>query len=167
MVAWSGKGVSRNYHVGDLETLPILYERVIPTDTASPRAPLTPAPDAVVVNLGTNDFFLGVPARDAFVASYRELLARLRVRYPQAWLVLAVGPMLADDFPQPNARSLAREWIGSVRDTLRAAGDSRVDSIELWFDPAEGAGCDFHPNVKTHMRLGRELAALIRERLSW
>lgn len=167
VIAWSGKGVLRNFHAEDPETIPFLYERVIPTDPASPRAPATPAADVVVVNLGTNDFFPGVPERERFVASYRDLVTRLRARYPKALLVLVIGPMLADDFPQPNSRKLAREWITSVRDAQRAAGDANVDTLELWFDPAEGLGCDFHPNVKTHARFGRELAQLIRERLSW
>jgi lysophospholipase L1-like esterase len=166
-IAWSGKGVLRNFRDEDRETIPFLYERVIPTDAASPRAAATPAADVVVVNLGTNDFFPGVPEHERFVASYSELVTRLRARYPKALLVLVIGPMLADDFPQPNSRTLAREWITSVRDTRHALGDSAVETLELWFDPAEGLGCDFHPNVKTHARLGRELAKLIRERLSW
>jgi lysophospholipase L1-like esterase len=167
VIAWSGKGVLRNFHEEDPETIPFLYERVIPTDPASPRAAATPVADVVVVNLGTNDFFPGVPERERFIAAYRDLVTRLRARYPKALLVLAIGPMLADDFPQPNSRKLSREWITAVRDAQHAAGDANVETLELWFDPAEGLGCDFHPNVKTHARLGRELAQLIRERLSW
>jgi lysophospholipase L1-like esterase len=167
VIAWSGKGVLRNSRQDDRETIPFLYERVIPTDPGSPRAPATPAADVVVVNLGTNDFSAGVPEREHFVASYRDLVTRLRARYPKALLVLVIGPMLADDFPYPNSRKLAREWITSVRDARHAAGDANVDTLELWFDPAEGLGCNFHPNVKSHARFGRELAQRIRERLSW
>jgi lysophospholipase L1-like esterase len=121
----------------------------------------------VVVNLGTNDFFTDVPDHARFVVGYRSLLARVRSRHPDALLVLAIGPMLADDFPQPDARKLVREWLTEVRDAMRSEGDERVDLFEVWFDPDEGVGCDQHPNVITHARLGRELAELVRARLSW
>lgn len=167
VIAWSGKGVLRNSRSDDRETIPFLYERVIPTDPASPRAPAKPVADVVVVNLGTNDFFPGVPERERFVAAFRDLVTRLRARYPKALIVLVIGPMLADDFPHPDSRKLARDWVTSVRDAQHAAGDDNVDTLELWFDPAEGLGCNFHPNVKSHARFGRELAQRIRERLSW
>jgi lysophospholipase L1-like esterase len=167
VIAWSGKGLLRNFDPEQSETLPDVYERMIPTDPDSSPAPAAPAVDAVIVNLGTNDFFAGVPDSERFVTAYGELLARLRARYPKALLVLVVGPMLADDFPQPDARTLARTWISSVRDALRAQGDSAIELIEFWYGPKEGVGCDYHPNSKTQARLGHELALRLREWLSW
>jgi len=164
--AWSGKGLTRNYDAREAQTLPELYRRILPTDEASPSVPPGPA-DVVVVNVGTNDFFQGVPAKRAFIAAYVALLESLRAQYPGALLVLQVGPMLADDYPQPRARTRMREWVGLARDQRRAAGDDRCEVIEFWSNPAEGAGCDFHPNVTTHARLGRELASLVRARLGW
>lgn len=165
-MAWSGKGITRNYETRDLLTLPAVYERVIPTEDDSPRIGPLHA-DVVVVNAGTNDFFRGVPDEPAFEAAYHELLAALRARYPDALFVLGVGPMLADDYPQPKARSLTRAWVESVRARRQAEGDDRLESLELWFDPSEGVGCDFHPNLRTHARLGHELAELVRAKLGW
>ena len=163
--AWSGKGLWRNFDPRDRETMAVLHERVIPTEAGSARAPSLPGPIAVVVNLGTNDFFAGSPDEQAFIAAYSRLLAELRARHPLAVLVIALGPMLADDFPHPQSRSLARRGLTSIRDALHARGDRAVELIEFWIDPREGLGCDSHPNVKTHARLGRELADLLRKHL--
>jgi lysophospholipase L1-like esterase len=165
-VAWSGKGLTRNYQTGELHTLPELYDLTIPTESGSPLAPPAPA-DAVIVNLGTNDFFDGLPDERVFLATYRAFLAKLRKRHPTALLVLAVGPMLADDYPIPLARQIMRRWVRKVRDDWRASGDALIDVIEFWTEPTEGVGCDFHPNIRTHARMGAELAVLLRQRLGW
>jgi lysophospholipase L1-like esterase len=141
----------------------VLHERVIPTEPGSARAPALPNTAAVVVNLGTNDFLAGIPTEQAFVAAYRALLAELRARHPKALLVLALGPTLADDYPHPRARSTLRSWLTAIRDGLHEDGDRAVELLEQWIDPAEGLGCDSHPSVKTHARMGRELAELLRK----
>ena len=166
-IAWSGKGVLRNYDPVELEPMPEIYERVLPADASAGRAPASPRPDAVVINLGTNDIAANIPDGPTFERGYLTLLRRVRARYPDALLVIALGPMLADDVPQPQARSLMRRWLKNVEATWRASGDDRIAWIELWTDPAEGLGCDYHPNVRTHARMGVELAALLRTRLDW
>jgi lysophospholipase L1-like esterase len=165
-VAYSGKGLTHNYERRDQLTLPEVYERVIPTEDDSPKVSASPA-DVVVVNLGTNDMFSRVPDERSFTSAYQRFLAQLRKQNPTALLVIALGPMLADDYPQPQARSTLRKWLKTVQTSREASGDTRIDFIEFWYDPAEGVGCDFHPNVKTHARLGHELANLVRARLNW
>ena len=166
-IAWSGKGVLRNYDAREPETLPELYERVLPGDAASERAPTTPRPDAVIVNLGTNDLAMSIPDAATFQHAYIALLRKVRARYPGALLVIACGPMLAEDAPQPMARSLMRAWLQNIERRWREKVDAKVAFIELWTDPAEGLGCDFHPSVRTHARMGKELAVLLRARLGW
>lgn len=163
--AWSGKGLLRNFDPRDVETMAVLHDRIIPTERGSARALAVPETVAIVINLGTNDFFPGIPDERAFVAAYRALIAKLRTNHPKAVLVLALGPMLADDFPHPQSRSILRRWLTAIRDELHAHGDREVELLELWFDPAEGLGCDSHPNVKTHARMGLELAELVRKHL--
>jgi lysophospholipase L1-like esterase len=167
-VAWSGKGVTRNYEARDLLTLPDVYDRVIPTEEGGPEV-TRPAPvdDVVVVNLGTNDFFRGVPDEALFVTRYDTFLTKLRERQPGALFVLALGPMLADDYPQPQARTTLRKWLNTIQAKRHAEGDDKLAFIEFWIDPAEGVACDFHPNTRTHERMGHELAALVRSLLGW
>jgi lysophospholipase L1-like esterase len=165
-IAFSGKRLTRNYEARDEVTLPEIYDRVIPTEDDSPQVTASPA-DVVVVNLGTNDLFSSVPDESSFTSAYQSFLTALRARHPTALLVLVLGPMLADDYPQAQARTIVRKWLREVRARREANGDKRIDFVEFWYDPAEGVGCDFHPNVKTHARLGHELARLVRARLGW
>ncbi len=164
--AWSGKGLTRNYDPRDALTIPKIWTRVIPTEDDSPDIGTGKA-DVVILNLGTNDFLQGVPEEREFVTAFRKLLAEVRARFPGTSIVLALGPMLADDYPQPMARSLARRWLAKIQQEEQAATDVRISSIEFWFAAAEGVGCGFHPNKKTHARMGRELAAHLRAQLGW
>lgn len=164
-IAWSGTGLLRNFDPSQRDPIPVFYERVIPTDPCSALAPPDPRTTAVIVNVGTNDFALSIPDAREFEAAYRRFLARLRARYPDAVLYLAIGPMLSDDFPQPQARTILRGWLRAIRDRGRAEGDSALELIEFFGDPAEGLGCGAHPSVATHARLGRELAQALRARL--
>lgn len=166
-IAWSGKGVTRNFDPTDPLTLPLAYARVIPTEDDSPLAGIDPVPSAYVVNLGTNDMFAGVADSGDFRRDYLGLLKALRVRAPHALIVLALGPMLFDDPPRSMQRSIMRGWLSQIENEWRTAVDNRIASIELWTDPAEGIGCDSHPNVRTHQRFGDELATLLREHLGW
>lgn len=165
-MAWSGKGLTRNYEARDPLTMLELYDRVIPNEDDSPRLPRVDA-QAVVINLGTNDFFQGTPKARQFIDTYLRLIGLVRERWPAAQLVLAIGPMLADDYPQPRALSHLRAWVKTVIAQRRAAGDKAIELMEVWTDPAEGVGCDFHPNLETHARLGQQLAAHLRDRLDW
>jgi lysophospholipase L1-like esterase len=146
--------------------MPELVHRVIPTEEDSPRLPRVDA-QAVVINLGTNDFFQATPKTREFIDTYLRLIGAVRERWPAALIVLVVGPMLADDHPQPRALSQLRAWVKTVIARRRAAGDAALELMEVWTDPAEGVGCDFHPNLQTHARLGQELAARLSERLDW
>jgi len=166
MSAWSGKGVLRNFDPDEPLTMPSLFDRVIPTDPMSIALPTQPAPDAIVVNLGTNDFFSGTPDEEAFLAASRGLLERLRVRAPQAPLCLIVSPMLADDSPQPNARANLKRWLTTLKAECEQRG-TKVTLLEQWTYPNEGLGCDYHPSLRTHERLGRELATALRAQTGW
>lgn len=164
--AWSGKGVTRNFDPGEPLTMPMLFDRVIPTEDDSPRVAPKRA-DAVVVNLGTNDFFRGIPDERAFVHTFTRFVNTLRTRYPKALMVLVLGPMIIDEVPQSMARTTLRGWLEKLQAQRRLMGDTRVELLEVWTDPAEGLGCGSHPNVTTHARIGHELADLLKQRLGW
>jgi lysophospholipase L1-like esterase len=166
VAAWSGKGVLRNYDGSSERTMLTLHERVLPDDEASPMAPATPAPHVVVVNLGTNDFMPGIPAEQSFITAYQALLARVHARARNAPVVIMVPPTLADDHPHPKARSTIKSYLEKVVQDERNRGQT-VLLLEQFIDPLEGLGCDSHPNIKSHARLGGELAAAIRELTGW
>ena len=166
IVAWKGKGVLRNNDLAEPDPLPALYGRLIPGEATSPTYTYARHPDVVVLNLGTNDYALSAPPSADFAAAYGAFVDRLRALHPRALLVLAVGPMLFDE-GAINYRTLVRNAITTIIAARRARGDSRVASLELWTDPADGVACQFHPNLVTHQRMADELVRLIDSELDW
>jgi hypothetical protein len=118
-------------------------------------------PDAVVINLGTNDAFRirvsgNDPAEAAhFQARYVAFLERIRgLNGKEAWIVCTLGSM--DYF--------LYDVIEKAADQYRAkSGDERVYCLKFGaIDPwGEGLGGQGHPNTKSHARMGKELAALL------
>ena len=123
-------------------------------------------PDAIVVNLGTNDAFrISVAGGGAgeelhFKKRYTAFLHTLR-KYngPDPVLACTLGPM---NYFLYNVMEKA------VSDYQNETGDTRVfclkfGAINPW---GEGSGGLGHPNLKTHQRMGHELAQALRPWLS-
>jgi lysophospholipase L1-like esterase len=162
-IAWSGKGVVVNYN-GDLSTtLPQMAERALPDLADSVwDFSLLPPPQAVIVNLSTNDFSTDHdPSAEEFKGGYLTLLRRIRAWYPGAFILGTVGPMLSGaDLDK------ARSGIQAAIDEMAAAGDQNVLSFELQVSNTD-PGCDYHPNLTTHQAMADELAPILAQRLGW
>jgi len=162
-VAWSGKGVVINYGGDTSTTLPEMAERADPNSEKSVwDYTLEPEPDAVVVNLGTNDFSTdNDPTADDFLNGYLGLLRSIRARYPDALIVCTLGPLLSGtDLVQ------ARQGISNAVQTLSAAGDSRTLVYEMQAGNPN-PGCDWHPSLLTHAAMAAELTVVLGAELGW
>ena len=113
------------------------------------------APQLIVVNLGTNDkdFTRGIPERTAaFENCYREFIAHIREKNPQAHIICALGAM-------------GQELLPQVENAVKALADERITS--LGFDvqrEEDGIGSEWHPSAVTHRKMADRLIAEI-ERL--
>jgi len=162
-VCWSGKGVVRNYGGDTSELMPALYQRILPYSATPAWDAGKWTPQVAVINLGTNDFSVGIPDKAAFTAAYSAFVGKLRSQYPQAHIYCAMGPMLNGD----NLTS-ARDFINTVVTQKNSAGDGKVHYIEFPMqDASNGYGEDWHPSVKTHELMANQLAAAIRKDLGW
>jgi lysophospholipase L1-like esterase len=155
-IAWSGIGLYRNYNeVGpSTNTMPQRYDFAIPTDTSTTWDFSLYQPQAIVINLTSNDFSTmgdpGKPYIDAFV----NFIAHIRSKYPTAYIFCVV------------------EWatsgpdVDSVVSTVKAGGDTNIESFDIR-SFANGNGCQGHPDVAGSKAMGDALAAEIKRVLSW
>jgi lysophospholipase L1-like esterase len=162
-VAWSGRGACRNYADEPGDPMPVLWERTLPARAESRWDFGRWTPHVVVINLGTNDFSLGVSPGRRFAEAYAGLVRRIRAAYPRARVVCCLGPMLADP-----VLSEARALLAGVVADARAAGGAPVDLLELpQQSAANGFGCDGHPSAATHRLLAAQLTAALRPAMGW
>ena len=167
-VAWSGKGAVCNY--GDEPTscdepMPTFIDRTLPERADSVWDFAAYQPQAVVINLGTNDFSTNAdPSAEDFEAGYVSLLERVRSAYPDATILCSVGPLL-----HGTDLAAARGSIESAVASRTAAGDTAVQTFELAeIEPAvDGYGCDYHPSPATHEIMADALTSALRAALGW
>ncbi|RAO68189.1 uncharacterized protein BHQ10_004201 [Talaromyces amestolkiae] len=181
VVAWSGIGLTRNYVSTTVDTSPIMperYTRYGANDADNSYTfPSDWIPDAVVINLGTNDF--GYLAYNAAGQAYDaraplnattytdamvSFVQSIQKHYTKAQFFLMTSPMLSDSFPttqdaqhttMSNALQNAISQIG--------ANAHLVD----WPTQGSAVGCDYHPNAATHAAEATVLASAIRTVLGW
>jgi lysophospholipase L1-like esterase len=162
-IAASGKGVVRNYGGDTAGTMPILYPDTV-TNLASPVWDFHVEPQAVVINLGTNDISNGKgdPGM-AFRDTYRTLLERLRAYYPHTYIVCIIGPLLSG-----GDLSTISGHIKAAVDARAAAGDSKVEFFnQIQPQTSDKAACQYHPNVAENQMMADLLVGELKAKLGW
>jgi lysophospholipase L1-like esterase len=163
--AWSGIGMVRNSN-GDMVNprMPERYPRTLPAkDTTNTWDFSKYIPDAVVINLGTNDFSTGDPGM-VFQTTYTTFVTDLRGHYPKARIFLAVGPMLGG-----TSYNQAKAYLNGVIATRSTAGDKNLTLLEFGTQDGanDGLGCDSHPSLTTHQKMSVKLVAALKADLGW
>lgn len=170
-VAWSGRGVIRNHADSPkgAPVLPQLFDRTVPEAPEARWDFSRWTPEAVVVNLGTNDFASGDPGEAAFLAGTEAFLAELREKYPRAFLLVCLGPTISDEWPVgAEGRTKARRYLGTAVLHRMESGDPRIAYMEFLPPRAEnGYGCDYHPNLAAHQAMADRLTDQLRTLLDW
>ncbi len=162
-VAWSGKGVFSN-RGNEVDPMPVLWTKSLPAEGIDYPED-SPPPQAVVINLGTNDFAPEVADVTPFEPAYDVFLSDVRTHYPEAHILVTVGPLLTDAYPEGKmALSTVRNALSSLVETRKKSGDARIHYLEYaQTTEDEGRGCDWHPSVKTHSRMAATLVRALRE----
>ena len=179
-IAWSGKGVFRNY--GDPpgghgdntnssgDTMMTLWQQAVAPDRGDFVAYRldTWVPQVVVINLGTNDFSGSVDARDGFTDRMTALVQDVLGAYPDAFVALVLGPMLWDD---PNG-SPARQWAGAslgrvVDQILDAKPAANVQVLDVGALADGDYGCDSHPNIPRQQAMAASLVDYLTKVVGW
>jgi lysophospholipase L1-like esterase len=168
-VSYSGRGVARNIDGSTDGTLPQLYGRAVLSDDKSQWNFGQWVPQVVVIDLGTNDFVAGLPDADAFVGAYEAFVRQVRGHYPDAQILVTLGPLLGDSFPaNAKLRTHAREDLTRAVTELNAAGDAKVHFFEFpELTDLKAMGCDYHANVAAHAQLADAMAGALHDLMGW
>lgn len=154
LIAYSGKGVFQNYGGDTNEPMPELYGRTLTNDPASSWDFASWIADAVVINLGTNDFSAPIAQAD-FVPAYVALIQQIRAYYPAA-MIFCVS--------WAHWGAAHEQW---VLDAMTQSGAANLRHLGFAIDPADGWGCDYHPSLTTHQKLGQQLTEALQTELGW
>ncbi len=166
LISYSGRGVVRNY--GDknktsIDPMPSLYDRTCYFDSTLKWNFKKWVPQAVVINLGTNDFSTKpYPDKDVFIAAYDRLIDRVRALYPDVTIFCVTGPMIGEP-----CTDYVREVVNEEQ--LKEGRDKDVFFIEIpWRIMSDDDwGCDMHPNIFGAEKMADFAVQLIRLRMNW
>jgi lysophospholipase L1-like esterase len=161
-IAASGRGVVRNYPGDTSNTMPVVYTRAL-TSTKASSWDFHVEPQAVVINLGTNDISnnKGDPGA-AFRDTYLTLLQTIRAYYPHAYIISTIAPLLTG-----GELATITGHIKSAVDARNAAGDSKVSFFAIPAQTSDKYACQYHPNVAENMLMADMLAGELRVKLGW
>lgn len=165
LIAYSGRGVVRNY--GDsnktsVDPMPALYDRTCFNDSSSKWDFSKWIPQAVVINLGTNDFStMPYPDKNIFQTAYQNLINRIRNLYHGVNIFCLCGPMIEEP-----CHSYIREVVKHDQNNRR---DKDVFFIEIpkSLMTDKDWGCDMHPNVRGMIKIANLVADEIKARMNW
>ena len=160
-VAWSGYGIVNNCCGGSTH-MPAVYSRALSSDSGSVWSLSDWIPDAVVINLGTNDVGSGAYDEAAFVSAYTKLCLDIVGGYgPSTALFLACGPM-------------TDKYCGGVRGTVEAvaaaAASSGMSLVVQMLDQTRlgiANSCCGHPSASEDAILAMHAAEQIMQSLGW
>ena len=188
VVSQSGWGVYCGYNNDIHSNIPGIYDSVcsiVTTEGKSVLGSLEPmdytafVPDAVVINLGTNDTgactaeaytdpetgkvyklakgedgALDEPSRQLFTEAVKGFLQKLRGAHPGAFLLWAYG-MLGADLKEP--------LLAAIEAYRKESGDERVGYCGLPDTTEDAFGSRWHPGHIAHENMAKVLAAKLRE----
>lgn len=154
IIAWSGRKMWPN------NTTPEIYDCVIPTKPAITYDFKGPEPDAIVINLATNDFGKIPPNEAQWTAAYEAFIRRLWTHYPGAQIYAATGPMMFGE-----SLATLKTYMQKISADVN---DMRLHLVDFPpQQPENGYGADWHPSIKTDEIMGEQLAGLLKHDLGW
>ncbi|MES1188301.1 MAG: GDSL-type esterase/lipase family protein [Myxococcales bacterium] len=162
VLAGSGWGIYSDNGGSTQNVMPALFPNTV-GEQKTPAWSFAAKPQAVVINLGTNDSSAHNLTADKFKPAYTAFLTTIRSKYPDALILCAVGSMLSG-----TDRTNAVAYINEMVADLSAKGDKKVKLLDLGTqDALKGTGCAWHPNVAEDARMAGILSAALKDSLGW
>lgn len=172
-ISWSGIGVISSWTEVDTPNtewlMPMLYKY---TDAALDQSLGNPEyelwdnnlfkPQVIVINLGTNDSSYTKNFKDRineFIEGYYKLLKQVRNCNPNAEIICSLGVMGQELCPAIEAAATT---------FINETNDFKIHTMS--FDvqaESDGIGTDWHPSIKTHNKIAKQLIKKIEHITKW
>lgn len=163
IVAYSGKGVVRNYNDTarlSPDPMPLFYHQSCFARPQSFWDFSRWIPQGVIINLGTNDYSTKpYPSKTDFTTAYMKLIATVRHHYPQAHIFCICGPLIAEP-----CLIYIRELVQNL-----ASKDKTIHLIPVT-EPLvrpDDLGCDSHPNLQGQKKIAEAILPILKKYLNW
>ncbi len=163
-VAFSGYGVASGFTANGRKTEDVIFrylDKAI-TDKSTDDGMMNDEwnyteyiPDAVIINLGTNDatYCTTAARRAEFVSEYKRLLASVKSKYPDAYVLCILGDM---------NNSLFSSIETAVDEYKAENGDSKIFSATVDFKMGENEiVIDGHPGAQSNLIAAEDLSEKI------
>ena len=163
LVSYGGRGIIRDWQgIRDTRNAPQFYELALPDDPAVRWLPSRYVPDAIGIQLGTNDFSQGIPDQNEFINSYVEFIEKIQRDAPGAWIFVMDSPILVNAPGTGPRREVLHAYLEQV---VRRVGSTKVFLASLSHYP--GVPGNGHPTGSEHELMANELEPVVRQALGW
>lgn len=163
LVSYGGRGVIRDWQgIRDTRNAPQFYELALPDDPKAKWDHTRYVPDAIGIQLGTNDFNQGIPDQNEFVNAYVEFVRKIRRDAPAAAIFLMDSPIVTDDESKGPRHTALHGYLEQV---VRRLDDRKIQLLALRHYP--GVPGNGHPTGAEHAAMADEIEPAIRAALGW
>lgn len=153
-IAWSGKGVVRNYgdsHPTSTDPMPIYYNRTLATDSTLYWNPTNYIPDLAMIALGANDYSTEPnPSDEDFQTGLTNLVNQIKIDYPSAKIVLMCEP-------GSSGNQCANIEVVSTK--------TNSVYVPIPDDAVVSYGCDYHPSVQSQVNIANIVIPVVKSLL--
>ena len=163
LVSYGGRGIIRDWQgIRDTRNAPQFYELALPDDPSVAWDHSRYVPDAIGIQLGTNDFSQGIPDQGEFVNAYVRFIEKIRHDAPDAVIVVMDSPIVDNDQNCGPRRSVLHFYLEQI---VSRAGSPKVVLASLKHYP--GVPGNTHPTGQEHEAIASELEPVFRRALGW
>jgi len=168
LIAHSGLGIIRNYNDKSkistkLLPMPSRFDRVLETDTVKKWNFKQAIPDAVVINLGTNDYStLPHPDKAVFKLHYIQLIEKVVEVYGRIPVFCIVGPMTNEP-----CYSIVKEVVDDYNLTHNDIKVYFAGIPDGLLNSTNDLGSDGHPSYRGQRKTAACLVPLLANVLKW